>query len=63
VALGENFKAKHGRGFVGGDYSQNKLFTKIHKLFVSTPNIAPIGGGVIVDVNVNLQLQMVVVCK
>jgi hypothetical protein len=41
----------------------NKLFTKIHKLFVSTPNIAPIGGGVIVDVKVNLQLQMVVVCK
>ena len=21
VALGENFKAKHGRGFVGGNYS------------------------------------------
>ena len=38
---------KHGRGFAGGNYYLDKLSTRIYKLFVSIPRIAPIGRTII----------------
>ena len=61
VAFGVNFKCKAWVRFCERQLVIDKLFTRIHKLFVST-QIAPIGG-TINEVKTTLQLQLHLVCK
>ena len=44
VASGENVKAKAWEKICRRQQHSDKLSTRIHKSFVSTPRIAPIGG-------------------
>ena len=60
VALGGNFKGKAWVRFCKRRLATVKIFTRIHKLFVST-QISPIGG-TINEVKTTLQSQLHLVC-
>ena len=57
VARGKNFKARAWERIYRRQLLLDILSTKIHKLLVSTPQIAPIGG-TIVEIKSTLQLQL-----
>ena len=62
VAPGENSKAKAWERVCKRQLLLDKLSTRIHKLFVLIPRIAPVGG-MTMEVKSTLQPQVIVVCK
>ena len=62
VALRETFKAKAWERICRRQVFLDKISTRIHKLLLSSLQIAPVGGKII-EVNSTLQLQVVVVWK
>ena len=61
MALGETFKAKTWERICRRQLLSDKR-SRISKLFVYTPRIAPIGG-MIIEVEYTLQWQLRLVCK